>query len=230
MSNFSDAFLDEAERHTAWGTAQLEALDAAFPDGPWDADLDAALYRQGGREIRVGVLATYDPSERTWMWGWANPGLSGAPVVAAAERVREFGLAHGLREFTEEVLDLSGFADPRRAAEVLAFAAMGVTGAAGYLGREAGPSTRVYLLPDDPRVPLAGVDPVALPRILTTAVALIGRSPRLAVGGYFDHFRLARRQEGTGISADLPDGGTVEVDFDGLGRIASVRVHTAGRR
>ncbi|MET8628657.1 DUF6882 domain-containing protein [Kitasatospora sp. NPDC004669] len=229
MSNFCDAFLQEAERHAAWGTAQLEALDAGIPDGPWDVDLDTGVYRQGGREIRVAVLATYDLSERTWMWGWANPGLRGAPVVAATERVRDFGRAHGLPEFTEEVLDLSGFADSRRAAETLAFAAMGVTGAAGYLGVEAGPSTRLYLLPDDPRAPLAGVDPVTLPRILTTGATLIGRSPRLAVSGYFDHFRLVQRQEETGISADLPDGGTVDVGFDGSGRIASVRVYPAGR-
>ncbi|MFE7590089.1 DUF6882 domain-containing protein [Kitasatospora sp. NPDC057512] len=229
MSNFCDAFLQEAERHAAWGTAQLEALDAVLPDGPWDVDLDTGVYRQGGREVRVAVLATYDLFERTWMWGWANPGLRGAPVVDATERVRDFGQAHGLPEFTEEVLDLSGFADPRRAAETLAFAAMGVTGAAGYLGVEAGPSTRLYLLLNDPRVPLAGVDPLTLPRILTTGATLIGRSPRLAVSGYLDHFRLVQRQKETGISADLPDGGTVDVGFDGSGRIASVRVFPAGR-
>ncbi|MFJ4799063.1 DUF6882 domain-containing protein [Kitasatospora purpeofusca] len=229
INEFSDAFLQEAERHSAWGAAQLEALNTTLPDGPWDVDLDTAVYRQGGREIRVAVLATYDLSERTWMWGWANPGLRGAPVVAAAERVRDFGRAHGLGEFTEEVLDLSGFADPRRAAEMLAFTAMGATGAPGYLGLEAGPDSRVYLLPDDPRVPPAGIDPVALPRILTSGAALIGRSPRLAVSGYFDHFQLAQRPTETGIGADLPDGGTVEVDFDGSGRIASIRVRQVGR-
>ncbi|MED7947858.1 DUF6882 domain-containing protein [Streptomyces sp. BE303] len=229
MSNFSDAFLHEAERHAAWGTVQLQAMDAAFPDAPWDVDLDTGVYQQDGRKVRVAVLATYDLSERTWMWGWANPGLRGAPVVAAAERVRDFGRAHGLTEFTEETLDLSGFADPRRAAETLAFTAMGVTGAPGYLGLEAGPSTRLYLLPVDPRIAPAGVDPLALPRILTSSTTLIGRSPRLVVSGYFDHFRMAQRQTETGISADLPNGGTVDVDFDGSGRIASVRVHPAGR-
>ncbi|WP_413229717.1 DUF6882 domain-containing protein [Kitasatospora purpeofusca] len=150
-------------------------------------------------------------------------------MVAATERVRDFGRAHGLTEFTEETLDLSGFADPRRAAETLAFAAMGVTGAPGYLGVEAGPSTRLYLLPVDPRIAPAGVDPLALPRILTSSTTLIVRSPRLVVSGYFDHFRMVQRQTETGISADLPNGGTVDVDFDGSGRIASVRVHPAGR-
>ncbi|MGW2543627.1 hypothetical protein ACWC5I_22825 [Kitasatospora sp. NPDC001574] len=37
------------------------------------------------------------------------------------------------------------------------------------------------------------------------------------------------QQTETGVSADLPDGGTVDVDFDGSGRIASVRVGPAGR-
>ncbi|MFJ3203112.1 hypothetical protein [Streptomyces sp. NPDC086989] len=34
MNGFSDAFLLEAERHAAWGAAQLEALTAFLPDDP----------------------------------------------------------------------------------------------------------------------------------------------------------------------------------------------------
>ncbi|MFD3452621.1 DUF6882 domain-containing protein [Streptomyces sp. NPDC058691] len=227
-TEFSDAFLHEAERHAAWGAEQLEALGAFLPEGPWTADLPSCLYRQGGQELRVAVLGTYDEQERSWMWGWANPGLRGTPVVSLAEEAERFGRAHGIGEFTAGVLDLSGFADPRRAAETLAFAGMGVTRSPGYIGVPAGPGTLVYFLPDDPRVPRAALDPVALARTLLAAVGLIGRSPRRLVTGYFDHHGVPVRESGHQVVAALPGGDAAEVDFDPVGRIVAVRL-TAGR-
>lgn len=223
VSEFSTAFLVEAERHAAWGAAQLDALTAFLPDGPWTADLPSCLYRQGELELRVAVLGTYDMDERSWMWGWANPGLRGTEVVAPTTAVERYGRAHGIAELTDEALDLSGFDDPRRAAETLAFTGMGVAGAPGYIGVPAGPATQVYFLPDDPRVPRAGLDPVTLPRTLLTGAGLIGHSARHAVAGYFDHHGVPHRVEADRIVADLPGGHTAEVAFDALGRIAGVK-------
>ncbi|MFI5688077.1 DUF6882 domain-containing protein [Streptomyces sp. NPDC051636] len=224
VSEFSDAFLLEAERHAAWGAAQLDALTAFLPEGPWTADLPACRYRQGELELRVAVLGTYDLDEQSWMWGWANPGLRGTEVVALAGAVERYGRAHGIAELTEEVLHLSGFDDPRRAAEMLAFTGMGVAEAPGYIGVPAGPATQVYFLPDDTRVPRAGLDPVSLPRTLLTGAGLIGYSARHVVGGYFDHHGVPQRVESGRIVADLPGGNAVEVDFDAAGRIAGVGV------
>ncbi|MFG2332518.1 DUF6882 domain-containing protein [Streptomyces sp. NPDC048604] len=227
-STFSEAFLCEAERHAAWGAAQLEALTAFLPDAPWTADLPSCRYRQGGTELRVAVLGTYDTDERSWMWGWANPGLVGTEVVALTTAVQRYGQAHGIPELTAEVLDLSGFADPRRAAEMLAFTAMGVAEAPGYLGQSAGPETRVYFLPDDPQVPRAPLEPVTLPRVLLTGAGLIGHSARHVVGGYFDHHGVPHRVEADRIVAELPDGNAAEITFDALGRIAGVQVKVLG--
>ncbi|WP_418959944.1 DUF6882 domain-containing protein [Streptomyces tritici] len=221
---FTDAFLREAERHAAWGAAQLETLTAFMPDAPWTADLPSCLYRQGELALRVAVLGTYDTSARSWMWGWANPGLRGTEVVALTGALERYGRAHGIPELTSEVVELGGFQDPDRAAEMLAFTGMGVAGAPGYLGLPAGPGTRVYFLPDDPQVPRAALDPVALPRELITGAGLIGHSPRDVVGGYFDHHGVPYRTEGARLVADLRDGNAVEVGFDHLGRIADVRV------
>ncbi|MCM3264301.1 hypothetical protein M3765_09685 [Streptomyces thermoviolaceus] len=223
-SAFSEAFLCEAERHTAWGVAQLETLTAFLPDGPWEADLDACRYRQGDVEMRVSVLGTYDLAEQSWMWGWANPGLRGTEVVALSAVVERYGQEHGIAELTEGFLDLSGFGDPRRAAEMLAFTGMGVVGAPGYIGAPAGPATQVYFLPDDPRVPRAELDAITLPRMLLTGAQLIGHSARLVVGGYFDHHGLPYRGEDDRIVAELPKGGPVVVTFDGAGRIGGVRI------
>jgi hypothetical protein len=224
ISGFSDAFLLEAERHAAWGAAQLEVLTGFLPEGPWSADLPACTYRLGGLELRVAVLGTYDTAERSWMWGWANPGLRGTGAVAPTAAVERYGRTHGIAELTAETLDLSGFSDPRRAAETLAFTGMGVAGAPGYIGVPAGGDTQVYFLPDDPQVPRAGLDPVTLPRTLLTGAGLIGRSARHVVGGYFDHHGLPQRAEADRIVADLPGGSAVEVDFDAAGRIAKVGV------
>ncbi|MEU7103940.1 DUF6882 domain-containing protein [Streptomyces stramineus] len=224
MNNFSDAFLNEAERHTAWGGEQLQVLTDFLPQGPWTADLSRCLYQQGGLELRIAVLGTFDVQEQSWMWAWANPSLRGTPAAALAEEVERFGKAHGIAELTAEVLDLSGFADPRRAAETLAFAGMGVAGAPGYIGRPAGPTTQVYFLPDDPQIPRPGLDPFALPRVLMTGASLIGHSARLAVTGFFDHHGVAWQEDGEQVVARLPGGNTAEVDFDGFGRIAGVRL------
>ncbi|MET9291007.1 DUF6882 domain-containing protein [Streptomyces sp. NPDC003077] len=224
ITQFGDAFLYEAERHAAWGAAQLEALTDFLPDGPWTADLPACVYRQGDLELRVAVLGTYDMTERSWLWGWANPGLRGTPVVALAEQVERFGRARGIDEFTEELLDLSGFPDPRLAAETVAFAGMGVAGAPGYIGVAAGPDTQVYFLPDDAQVPRATVDPITLPRMLTTGAGLIGRSAHRVVTGYFEHHGVPWQGDARQVVAELPGGLRAEVEFDAEGRIAAVRL------
>ncbi|MGW4158540.1 DUF6882 domain-containing protein [Streptomyces sp. NPDC004788] len=228
FTRFSDAFFLEAERHAAWGAAQLEALTSFLPDGPWSADLEACRYRQGGPqgevELRVAVLGSYDMDARSWLWGWANPGLQGAEVVALTSAIARYGRVYGIAELSEPELDLSGFADPRRAAEMLAFVGMGVADAPGYIGAPAGPGTQVYFLPDDPQVPRPALDAITLPRHLLTGAGLIGHAPREVVAGYFDHHGAPWEEAADGrIVAELPDGTAAEVEFDELGRIAGVR-------
>jgi hypothetical protein len=174
--------------------------------------------------MRVSVLGTYDHSEHSWMWGWANPGLRGTEVVALSAVVERYGQEHGIAELTEGFVDLSGFPDPRRAAEMLAFTGMGVAEAPGYFGSPAGPATQVYFLPDDPQVPRAGLDAITLPRMLLTGAQLIGHSARHVVSGYFDHHGVPHHGEDDRIIAELPGGGPVEVTFDAAGRIGGVRI------
>ncbi|MFF0433012.1 DUF6882 domain-containing protein [Streptomyces sp. NPDC004327] len=225
---FSDAFFLEAERHAAWGAAQLRALTSFLPEGSWAADLETCRYQQGGPqgevELRVGLLGSFDTDELTWMWGWAHPGLQGTEVVALTGALARYGRVYGIPELTLPVLDLSGLADPRHAAELLAFVGMGVADAPGYIGVPAGPGSQVYFLPDDPRVPRPALDPITLPRHLIDGASLIGHAPREVVTGYFDHHGAPWETAADGrIVAELPDGSAAEVEFDELGRIAGVR-------
>lgn len=222
---FSDAFLRMTERHAAWGAQQLEVFNEFMPTGPWTADLDRRVYRQAERDLGISVLGSFDTSEGSWLWGWANPGFGGTPVVGAADEVRRIGEAHGIGEFTTDLIDLSAFDDPRVAAETLAFGAMGALGAAGYIGVQASAEGRLYMVPDDPRAPRATPDAVALPRVLLTGTGLLGgSSARAVVAGYFDHHGVTSRQEADRISADLPGGSTADVLFDAAGRVASVEM------
>ncbi|WP_381803119.1 DUF6882 domain-containing protein [Streptomyces niveus] len=229
-TTFSDAFLRMTERHAAWGAQQLEAFNEFMPTGPWTADLDQRLYRQAERDLRISVLGSFDTSEGSWLWGWANPGFGGTPVVGAADGIRRLGQAHGIPEFTNDLVDLSAFDDPRFAVETLAFGAMGALGSSGYIGVQASPEGRLYMVPDDPQVPRAAPDAITLPRVLLTGTGLLaGSSARAVVAGYFDHHGLTRRQEADRISADLPGGSAVDVLFDAAGRVASVEMKNVTR-
>lgn len=229
-TTFSDPFLRMTERHAAWGAQQLEAFSEFMPTGPWTANLDQRLYRQADRDLRISVLGSFDTAEGSWLWGWANPGFGGTPVVGAADGIRRLGEAHGIPEFRDDLVDLSAFDDPRFAVETLAFGAMGALGAAGYLGVQASAEGRLYMVPDDPQVPRAVPDGITLPRVLLTGAGLLaGSSARAVVAGYFGHHGLTQRQEADRISADLPGGSAVDVLFDGAGRIASVELKNVSR-
>lgn len=230
-STFSEAFLRMTERHAAWAAQQLEVFNEYMPAGPWTADLDRRVYRQADRDLRISVLGSFDTTESSWLWGWANPGFGGTPVVGAADGIRRLGEAHGIPEFGVDLVDLSGFDDPRFAVETLAFGAMGALGAAGYIGVQASPEGRLYMVPDDPRVPRAVPDGITLPRVLLTGAGLLaGSSARAVVNGYFDHHGLTRRQETADrIGAELSGGATAEVLFDDRGRIVSVQMRNVSQ-
>ncbi|MEV0604695.1 DUF6882 domain-containing protein [Streptomyces sp. NPDC050315] len=229
MSNaaFSEAFVGTVEPHAAWGAHQLETFNAFLPSGDWSADLDQCFYRQGGQDLRISVLGTWDVRDNSWLWGWANPGFANAPVARAAHALRRFGHENGVPEFTHELVPLGGAPDPRMAAETLAFGAMSVLGAAGYIGVQASPEARLYLVPDDPQVPRHVPDAVTLPRILMTGAGIFGSSERQVVTGYFERHGLPQQPTEDGIRVGLPDGTPVSIRFDAQGRVAAIDAHFA---
>ncbi len=228
IATFSDAFGRVVAPHGAWAAQQLELFTGFLPDGEWSADLAACRFRQGGADLRIGLLGTFSEADASWLWGWANPGFQGARVTAGAARLRELGRREEVPELASEMVRLGGFPAPRWAAEKLAFAAMCLLGAPGYVGVRAGPGSLAYLVADDPAVPRAAPEAVSLPRVLMRGSELLGAPGRPVVAGYFEHHGLPCHQGERSISAALPSGSTAQVSFDDVGRIASVQVVAAG--
>ncbi|MGK4580333.1 DUF6882 domain-containing protein [Kitasatospora sp. HPMI-4] len=76
-------------RERGEGLGVVAVLLVFLPEGPWTADRGTCLHRQGGREIHISVIGTYDTAERRWLWGCSHPGLRGTAAVAVAEQARQ---------------------------------------------------------------------------------------------------------------------------------------------
>lgn len=153
-SDFSADFLDIDAKSGPWLVQAQQAFTAVRAGLPrWDIDPEQELIFFGNDE-RIGVVArydvigTYDPSDGTWLWVWANPKIE-HPSEAVA----------GLREAHPDVPELT---EPStRGAEVrawtLAAAAAMLTEAEGCFKIPGDIATFVALRdvhelsPDDPR-------------------------------------------------------------------------------
>lgn len=219
MAGFSPAFERLGAALAAVVLQQQETLAEFLPREDWSADLTARTYTSGGATVRISLLGSYAVHERTWLWGWANPPFGAAhPAVVPTLLIRTLGERLGVTEFTTPEVDLSWYEGPAgHGGELMAMAAGGVLGGAGYIGvgYDGGSA---YLHVDDPQVPAAPWDPVPLPRLLANAAGLFPREPRLTLAGFLSHHRIAYRQTDMRTEVVLPGGGTAHAAFDGLGR------------
>jgi len=205
--SFSPAFTAAGNRHAAWVYEQIETFLDYMPLAEWSVDHETGRYRQAGREFTVDALGRLDQDGR-WVWAWAEP-EAWSPNPALTERaglLRGQGDRLGIRELTEPVLDLAGIADaddPEIAAEMLAWTAMGVAGARGYLGHSFTDENRVYYLVFDESIPTAKPDLEAASHYLTQGADKFEEDPSDCVLGYVEHhgWDWSRSAEGIVVSA-----------------------------
>jgi hypothetical protein len=178
-----------------------------MPEDAWSVDHETRRYRQAGREFTVDALGRLDQRGR-WTWAWAEPeAWSANPALARqALRLRERGGWLGIRELTEPVLDLAAIGDAEdaeTAAEMLAWTAMGVAGARGYLGHSFSDENRIYYLAFDESIPLAKPDFAAVIHYLTQGADKFDEDPSDCVLGYVEHhgWDWSRSAEGIVVSA-----------------------------
>ncbi|GAA2579730.1 hypothetical protein SMC26_43750 [Actinomadura fulvescens] len=220
MSGFSPAFERLGAALAAVVLQQQETLAEFLPREDWSADLTARTYSSGGVTVRVSLLGSYAARERTWLWGWANPQFGADhPAVAPTLSIRVLGERLGIPEFTTPEVDLSWYEGPAgHGGELIAMAAGGVLGGGGYIGAGYDGGS-AYLHVDDPQAPPAGWDPVPVPRLVSNAVSLFPREPRLTLARLLSHHTIPYRETDGRTEVLLPGGGRAHAQFDGLGRL-----------
>ncbi|HET9172106.1 MAG TPA: hypothetical protein VFN97_21935 [Actinospica sp.] len=204
---FSPAFTAAGNRHAAWVYEQVETFLDYMPVDEWSVDHESGRYRQAGREFTVDALGRLDQSGR-WVWAWAEPEAwaRNPALTERARQLREQGDRLGIKELTEPTLNLAEIADaddPEIAAEMLAWTAMGVAGARGYIGHTFSDENRVYYLAFDESIPTAEPDLGAAAHYLTQGADKFEEDPSDCVLGYVEHhgWDWSRSADGIVVSA-----------------------------
>lgn len=233
LAAFSGAFNAAGNRHAAWVTEQLETFLAFMPLGGWSVDHATRRYRQSGREFVVDALGTLSP-DGVWTWAWADPANwgQGAAIVEMSRRLRALGEREGIAEFATPTFGLSGIEDapenPQDAAEMIAWTAMGLLGARGYIGHSAnenGGGGRIYYVVCDEAVPAAAPRLETVPRFVTEGAATFGEDTADCVLGYVEHYGWdwSRAPGGIVVAAEGIGAFTAEISAEGEVARVSVR-------
>ncbi|TDU84031.1 hypothetical protein EV138_6500 [Kribbella voronezhensis] len=225
--DFSPAFQKFGATVAAAAIQQQDLFNATLgPSNRW-ADLEArTLTGPDGVLDGVSLLGSFSHVTGTWLWGWANPSFEQTDrAIAPTLRIREFGTQYGIIEFTTGEPDLSKFPAPHQAATTLAIAAGVVLGGHGTWSTAINDGQgAVYLHVDDSKLPTAGFDPIATPRLLLAAVGAFPADHRRVVRGYFKHFNIQYADTPDAISGQGPDGSTITATFDSRGRLERTTV------
>jgi hypothetical protein len=89
---------------------KTEAHDATWhlSEADWSVDQDAGeivFNTPNGLTATcpVQIVGTYNTADGTWLWGWDHPSVADG-LDQHAERVRRYGLKHGIDELTHRKL------------------------------------------------------------------------------------------------------------------------------
>jgi hypothetical protein len=222
IPSFSTALTAAGNRHAAWVYEQIETFLGYMPLDEWSVDHGTRRYRQAGREFYVDALGRLAHDGR-WIWAWAEPSSwSANPALTDRSRLlRDAGGRLGIKELMAPVLDLSDTADaddPEIAAEMLAWTAMGVAGARGYIGHTITDEGRIYYLAFDETIPMARPDIDGVPHFLSHGIAKFEEDATDCVLGYVEHYGWdwSRNAEGIVVSAGELGSFTADLSEDGL--------------
>ena len=206
-ARFSPEFAAAGNKHAAWVSEQLEAFTAYMPTGEWSVDHETRRYTQSDRSFIVDGLGTLSP-EGVWTWAWSNFGGwdQDSGILDQSRVLRSLAERQGIAELASGSLDLAGVGDaedPETAAEMLAWTAMGLLSARGYIGHGSKNGGRIYYLVTDPTVPAAAPTIGLIAKHLFEGAATFGEDATECVIGYAEHhsWEWNRTPNGIGVAA-----------------------------
>jgi hypothetical protein len=229
IPSFSAAMTAAGNRHAAWVYEQIETFLDYMPLDEWSVDHGTRRYRQAGREFSVDALGRLSPDGR-WIWAWAEPGSwSADPALTERSRLlRDEGGRLGIKELTAPMLDLSDTADaddPEIAAEMLAWTAMGVAGARGYIGHTITDEARIYYLAFDETIPMAKPEIDGVPHFLSHGIAKFEEDATDCVLGYVEHYGWDWSRSAEGITVSAGELGSFTADLSEDGLLTGISLH-----
>ncbi|WP_155370984.1 DUF6882 domain-containing protein [Catellatospora vulcania] len=214
MLTFDQLFAE----HVATGLARQLALGDLIGARGWQLDLAGGTVTFGDDlRYRVQLLGTESHDEGSWLWAWANEASNLPPaLLQLCGWLREFGDRQGIAELTEP-----SFALERADGHRLALLASGLTGRCYYRGPYAGGAVFFHL--DD--APAQITSPVRPERALSVLGQVIQSFPvdhRVAVESFLRQQSWRLDPAPHAVTAHHPDGSTLRVDFDALGRVSNM--------
>lgn len=208
------SFDDLFAQHVATAMARQVALADLIGERNWSVDLSAG-YATFADDLRFAIqlLGTESHGDNTWLWAWANEAGNLPPALLhLCGWLRDYGARAGIPELTERSFPLDR-ADGAR----LALVASGLTGRPYYRGPYEGGALFFHL----EGVPDPG--PVPPERVITVLSQVIQTWPlphRRVALAFLTQQGWTADDRHDGLSAHHPDGSTIEITFDELGRIA----------
>ncbi|HWS31583.1 MAG TPA: hypothetical protein VN408_02445 [Actinoplanes sp.] len=214
MSTFDDLFA----QHVATGMARQLALADLLGDRGWQLDLNEGMVTFG-EDLRfpVQLLGTESHSDGTWLWAWANSGSNLDPgLLQLAGWLREHGRLEGVRELTEPTLRLDRIDGHR-----LSLVASGLTGRSYYRGTYPGGAIFFHLenLPSRVR---GAVPPERTYSVLGQVLQAFAVDHRKVVVAFLQQQGWRVDDTAHGVAGRHPDGSTLRVTFDHLGRVSDM--------
>lgn len=221
-------FTAAGNRHAAWVSEQIEAFTAALPAGDWPIDHDTRRYTRSGRSFLVDGLGTLSP-EGVWTWAWSEFGDwdQESGILDQSRVLRSLAEREQIAELTSGSVDLAraGAAEEQQAAaELLAWTAMGLLAARGYIQHVSKTGGRIYYLVTDPTVPSAEPSLGSIARHLFDGTAKFDQDAADCVTGYAEHHGWEWNRTGDRVEVAAPGVGSFTAEIVG-GRLVGLSLH-----
>ncbi|MFC4055784.1 tetratricopeptide repeat protein [Actinomadura syzygii] len=211
---YSPEFQAFASEISAVGIQQQDVFNDAFAQNHIEWDPEAATVTLDGRTLRgLTVLGSFSNLSQSWLWAWDNPSWDqDLPALAELRTIRGFGERHQLPELVKGHLDFSRFNHPAEGASTMALSAAALIGAKGVsLVTVNGGKGRLVLAVDDPGIPTATFDPLAVPRLLTHAAEVWPEEQHRVVRGFMERHGFEVSESPAVIVVESADGHRVTV-------------------